>query len=162
MLVVAAILLQPLPALAAGTLTVAAYGFGVMLKVSAFYALWRLAVVRLMQRASNAAFNPLLLRVLRDACDDVEYRQRHTFALQQIEYAGLSLSQALFGTGLLRNFVLHSFVKSAEESGTLHGDLRQYLARKRSENAGDLDHMLRKLALWLYAGAMLLTIGTYF
>jgi hypothetical protein len=40
MLMVAATLLQPLPALAAGMLTVAAYGFGVMLKVSAFYTLW--------------------------------------------------------------------------------------------------------------------------
>lgn len=200
LVVVAAILLQPLPALAAGTLAPGAYGLGVAWKLGALYALWRLVLVRLLALATGAAFNPLLLRLLphvdsqhwlrlqheaayldlvtlcldcgldaastlrllRDGCDDAEYRQRHAFALQQIEHAGLSLTQALFGTGLLRNAELHSFVKSAEESGTLHGDLRQYLARKRSENAANLDYRLRKLALWLYIGAMLLSVAVYF
>lgn len=101
------------------------------------------------------------LRLLRDACNDPDYRQRHTFALQQVEIGGLSLAQALVGTGLLRNGTLQSFVIASEQSGTLHSDLRKYLVRKRLENAESFEHFIKRVAVWLYAGSMLLLLGTY-
>jgi general secretion pathway protein F len=196
---VAAILLQPVPALARGELSGVAYAFGVAVKLAVLYALFRLFVARPFERAVGAAFNPLLLRALphlndqhwlrllyevayldlvtlcldcglnaaealrliRESCDSPDFRQTHTLALQRIEIAGLSLSQVLIGMGLVRNTMLQNFLITAENSGTLHSDLRTILVRKRVENAGNVEHFVKKVALWVYVGAMLLVLATY-
>ncbi len=196
---VAAILIQPIPALANGMLSPGAYAVGAAAKLLVLYFGFRFFVARPFERAVGAAFNPLLLRVLphlddqhwlrqhhevayldlvtlcldcglnaaetlrllRDGCDDPEYRQSHTLALQRIDIAGLSLAQTLIGTGLLRNTTLQSFVVTSENSGTLHSDLRTFLIRKRTENAGNLEHFVKKVALWGYMGSMLLLLSTY-
>jgi type II secretory pathway component PulF len=199
LVLVAAILVQPIPALASGALSPAAYAGGAAVKLLVLYAGFRLLVARPFERAMGAAFNPLLLRalhylgdghwlrqhyevayldlvtlcldcgldaaealrLLREACDDADYRQRHTFALQRIDIAGLSLAQTLGGMGLVRNPMLQSFLIASENSGTLHSDMRAFLVRKRAENAATLEHFVKKVALWMYVGAMLLLLGSY-
>lgn len=199
LVVIAAILLQPVPALANGLLSPAEYAAGAALKLFVLYAAYRLLVARPFERAVGAAFNPLLLRalrhlddqhwlrqhyevayldlvtlcldcglnaaetlrLLREAADDPDYRQAHTLALQRIEIAGLSLSQVLIALGLVRNSTLQGFLVTSENSGTLHSDMRAFLIRKRADNAASLEAFVRKVALWLYAGAMLLVLGSY-
>jgi general secretion pathway protein F len=196
---VAAILIQPIPALANGSLSPTAYAAGAAVKLLVMYVGFRLFVARPFERAIGAAFNPLLLRVLphlddqhwlrqhyevayldlitlcldcglnvaetlrllREGCDDADYRQTHALAIQRIDIAGLSLSQVLIGMGLIRNTTLQSFLITSENSGTLHSDLRSFLIRKRAENASHLEHFVKKVALWAYAGSMLLLLGTY-
>lgn len=199
LVLIAGIILQPLPALARGEISEGAYTFGVAVKLLVLYTGFRLLVARPFERAVGAAFNPLLLRVLpylndqhwlrqlyevayldlvtlcldcglnaaetlrllREACDDAEFRQNHTLALQRIEIAGLGLSQTLIGMGLIRNAMLRNFLVTAENSGTLHSDLRAILIRKRVENAGNVEHYVKKVAMWLYAASMLLLLATY-
>jgi type II secretory pathway component PulF len=199
LVLIAAILLLPIPALAQGTLSPGAYVIGSAAKLLVLYAGFRLLIARPFERAVGAAFNPLLLRLLRhlhdqhwlrqhyevayldlvtlcldcglnagetlrllgEACDDAAYRQSHTLAVQRVEIAGLSLVQVLIGTGLVRNTTLQSFLTTAESSGTLHSDLRTVLVRKRMENAVNLEHFVKKVALWGYGGAMLLLLGSY-
>ncbi len=196
---VAAILIQPIPALASGKLRPAAYAFKAAVKLLVLYTGYKLLIARPFERAVGAAFNPLLLkalrhlgdqhwlrqhyevayldlvtlcldcglnaaealRLLREACDDPDYRQAHSLALQRIEIAGLSLSQSLIGMGLIRNAMLQNFLITAENSGTLHSDLRTTLIRLRVQNAANLEHFVKKVALWVYAGAMLLVLGSY-
>jgi type II secretory pathway component PulF len=199
LVLIAGILLQPVPALARGELSPSMYAFGVAIKLLVLYVCFRLFVARPFQRAVAAAFNPVLLRalrhlddqhwlrqtfevayldlitlcldcglnaaetlrLLREACDDADYRQTHALALQRIEIAGLNLSQVLIGMGLIRNTMLQNFLVTAENSGTLHSDLRAILVRKRVENAGNVEHFVKKVALWLYVGSMLLLLATY-
>ncbi len=198
-LLVAAILLQPIPALARGEISGAAYTFTALAKFLVLYIGFRLLVKRPFERAVGAAFNPLLLKILpylkdqhwlrlhyevayldlvtlcldcglnaaetlkllRDACDNPDYVQAHNFAVQQIEIAGLSLSQALIGMGIVRNTMLQQFLITAENSGTLHSDLRSILVRKRVENAGNLEHFVKKVAMWIYVGSMMWLLSTY-
>src|SRR5688572_19264461 len=60
-----AIVVQPLPALAAGILGVGAYLTGVTLRLLFVYALYTLCFVLPFERASSSAFNPVLLFSLR-------------------------------------------------------------------------------------------------
>lgn len=199
LVLVAAILIRPLPALARGSLSPGAYLFDAGVQLLFLYLGYRVLVARPFERAVAAAFNPWLLkllrhlddqhwlrqhyevayldlitlcldcglntgealRLLREASADPDYRQMHNFAIQQVEIAGLSLAQVLAGTGLLRNATLQSFVVTSENSGTLHSDLRAYLVRKRLENASNLEHFVKRIALWLYAGSMLLLLASY-
>ena len=199
LVLVAAIFVQPLPAVARGELSATAYMITALAKLLVMYIAFRLLVARPFERAVGAAFNPLLLKVLRyvkdqhwlrqhyevayldlvtlcldcglnagetlrllrEACDDPDYRQSHHFAVQQIEIAGLSLAQALIGMGIVRNTMLQQFLITAENSGTLHSDLRSILIRKRVENAGNLEHFVKKVAFWIYAGVMLWFLSRY-
>jgi type II secretory pathway component PulF len=199
LVVIVGILVEPLPALARGEISSTAYTFTALAKLLLMYVAFRLLIARPFERAVGAAFNPLLLKVLRhlkdqhwlrqhyevayldlvtlcldcglnagetlrllrDASDDPDYRQTHNFAVQQIEIGGLSLSQVLTGLGIIRNTMLQQFLITAENSGTLHSDLRTILIRKRVENAGNLEHFVKKVAFWIYAGVMLTFLSRY-
>lgn len=193
---IAAIFLQPLPAVFREELSGTAYLLGSALKLAILYAGFRFLVVRPFERAVGAAFNPLLMRIvphlrdehwlrlqyevayldlltlcldcgldaaeclklLRDACNDPDYFQLHIYAVQQVEIGGLSLSQALIGTGLVRNRMLQSFLITSEQSGTLHSDMRQLLIRKRTENAAYFEGFVQRVAIGLYVFLMLLAL----
>lgn len=199
LVMVVSILVQPLPQLARGEISTTAYTLTALAKLLVMYIAFRLLVARPFERAVGAAFNPLLLkllrylndqhwlrqhyevayldlvtlcldcglnagetlRLLREACDDPDYRQTHNFAVQQIEIGGLSLAQVLIGMGIVRNTVLQQFLTTAENSGTLHSDLRAILIRKRMENAGNLEHFVKKVAFWMYTGVMLWFLSQY-
>jgi type II secretory pathway component PulF len=102
------------------------------------------------------------LKLLRDGVDDAELRQQHINAISQVQKHGTSLAQTLTGSGILRNHPLVSFVNTAEQSGTLHSDLRQYVARRRGELDALVKYKMTLLGRWLYFGILLLALVGYF
>lgn len=69
LILLAAIVIPPLPAIAAGTLGAPLYLFQITTKVLIVYALYKLLIVRPFEQASGTAFNPLLIRGLRHVAD---------------------------------------------------------------------------------------------
>ncbi|HTR01020.1 MAG TPA: type II secretion system F family protein [Candidatus Acidoferrum sp.] len=81
--------------------------------------------------------------------------QQHIIAINQIDSRGVTLTQALVGSGIVLNHELGSFLNNSEKSGTLHSDLKQYLARRNGEMQMLLRHKMKQLASWLYALVLL-------
>ena len=92
-------------------------------------------------------------------------QRRHLFAISKIVKSDASLVNALGGQDLIRYPEVLSFLAGCEASGTLHSDIRLYLARQRMEIDDTLDNWLRRLgvavfiAVAVYAG---LKIVPYF
>ena len=200
MVVVVGTLAGPIPQLARGDLSPAAYVFSVVTKLVLLWCLYRLLVVLPFERTTAGIFNPLLIRlarlvdsdhwlrqlfevsylnllticlesgqpvdaslkVLRDGLADSELRHQHINAISQVQKHGTTLAQTLTGSGILRNRQIVSFINTAEQSGTLHSDLRQYVARRRGELDTIVKHKLKQFGRWLYVGILLLAIAGYF
>ncbi|MES2604091.1 MAG: type II secretion system F family protein [Pseudomonadota bacterium] len=102
------------------------------------------------------------LKLLRDSSDDFFWRQQHSTAIDQIQKNGMSLNQALTGAGILRNYPIISFLSTAEQSGTLHSDLRQYVARRRGELDSLVRHKTNMFGKYLYIVILLLAVSGFF
>jgi len=200
LVLVIAFLLGPVPALAGGKLTFAAYVGHVGLKLGLFYLLYKLVLLRTLESAEGGAFNPLLLRaarwagsdhwlrklfeisylnlltacleagvdaaetlrLLRDTLADKTLRKQHLLALNNVYKHGMSLAQALTGSGILRNYQVVSFFSTAEQAGALHSDMRQFVLKQRSELAALVQFKLKVFAKWLYIAMLLMAVGGFF
>jgi type II secretory pathway component PulF len=89
-------------------------------------------------------------------------RELHVTAITQVQNHGTTLTQALAGTGILCNYQIISFLSTAEQSGTLHSDLRKYVARRRGEMDVLVKHKLTQFGRWLYFMVLLMAIAGYF
>lgn len=102
------------------------------------------------------------LRLLRDGTTDDGLRYQHILAINQIEKHGMSLAQALTVSGILCNHQIVSFLNTSERSGTLHSDLRQYVARRRGEMDALVKFKAGQYSKWLYVVMLLLAVSGYF
>ncbi len=84
--------------------------------------------------------------------------QKHGVAINQIDTRGVTLTQALVGSGIVLNYQLGSFLNSSEQSGTLHSDLKHYLAKRNTEMNLVFTHKLKLMANYLYAATMVLAV----
>lgn len=95
------------------------------------------------------------LTLLRDSTTDKDSRLQHQRALNLVQKNGLALTQALGTSGLVKHPQVLSFLHSSEQSGTLHSDLRIFVARKGAEADLQMKHQITLLSRWLY----LLVVG---
>lgn len=102
------------------------------------------------------------LKLLRDSITESHMRGLHTTAISQVQNHGTTLTQTLTGTGILRNYQIISFLSTAEQSGTLHSDLRQYFARRRGDMDVLVKHKMTQFGRWLYFVILLMALAGYF
>jgi general secretion pathway protein F len=88
-----AIFVNPLPAVAAGTLTATTYLLQSAVKLVAIYAIYKLLIVRPFERATSAAFNPLLIRGLRHV--DPQHWLRMLYEVAYLNLLTLCLESGL-------------------------------------------------------------------
>jgi type II secretory pathway component PulF len=93
LVLVIAIVVQPLPRLAADTLSIGAYLAGVTMNLLLVYAVYFLCVVLPFERASNSAFSPLLIWSLRWI--GAGHWIRLQFDIAYLNLLGLSLASGL-------------------------------------------------------------------
>lgn len=102
------------------------------------------------------------LRILKDAIDDPKLRQQHLLAISHVQKQGMSLANALAGSGILRNYRIISFFTTAEHAGALHSDLRQFVLKQRSELGTMVQFKLKTYGKWLYIVILLVAVAGYF
>lgn len=93
LILLVAIFVQPLPRIAAGTLNPLLFVFQAGTKVLILYTLYKFLIVRPFEQASNAAFNPLLIRGLR-------YVDRQHWLRMMYEVSYLNLLTLCLESGL--------------------------------------------------------------
>jgi hypothetical protein len=81
--------------------------------------------------------------------------QQHGIAIKQVETRGVTLTQALVGSGIVLNHQIGSFLHNSEVAGTLHSDLKQYIARRNTEINLLFKHKMKVFGNWLYVAVML-------
>jgi len=101
------------------------------------------------------------LTLLRDSTADKDSRLQHQRALKLVQKDGLTLTLALGTSGLLKHPQLLSFLHSSEQSGTLHSDLRVFVARKGAEADLQMKHQITLLSRWLYLLVLGLVIFSF-
>lgn len=192
-LIVAAIVLTPLPALAGGTISVLGYSARVTFSLLLLFWLYGRFIKKPFQQSRAGMFNPLLLkaqswvgdsnllrlayeisyldllslcvqsgmdaaqalRLLKDNNDDQQGLRKHLFAISDIEKGGLSLALALSKNQILRNPLITGFINSAEQSGTLHSDLRQFVLRKKAEVNASMNYLIGGISKGIYFLALI-------
>lgn len=102
------------------------------------------------------------LKLLRDGVDDAVLRQQHIHAISQVQKHGTTLAQTLSASGILRNYQIVSYLNTAEQAGSLHSDLRHYVARRRGELDSLVRYKLTQFGRWMYLGVLLLALLGYF
>lgn len=196
LLVLAAILLLPLPSLASGALSLPAYGLGVAAKLGVLYAAYKLIIARAFTTAAHAAFNPFLARLLRrvgsghflrlqydvayldlltlcldsgmDAVQslqlmqrcrkDRDFQRRHALAVSAVAKEGKGLATVLSVNGILANPQVLSYLVTSEASGTLHSDLRTFVAKKKEEVDTTVAYWVNRIGTLLYAAAIIYAV----
>jgi type II secretory pathway component PulF len=193
---VVAVLAGPAPALAAGKITGGQFLFAAIAKCIVLYGLYRLLIVRSLERSAAGAVDPVLvalalrldpdhwlrqifevaylnllilclasgidavsaLRLMQGLMPGNRLFQKHSVAISQIDTRGVTLTQALVGSGIILNYQLGSFLNSSEQSGTLHSDLKHYLAKRNTEMNLLFTHKLKQMANYLYVAIVVLAL----
>jgi len=98
------------------------------------------------------------LRLMQGLIPGYKMFQKHGVAINQIDTRGVTLTQALVGSGIILNHQIGSFLNSSEQSGTLHSDLKHYLAKRNTEMNLLFSHKLKQMANFLYVAIVVLAL----
>lgn len=101
------------------------------------------------------------LKTMQEMVPDKRLYLQHGVAASQVMDRGITLTQALVGSGIIQNYEIGNFLNTSEKSGSLHSDMKQYLARRNSELFTLLKHKATVLSRLLYVLVLIVTVALF-